>query len=229
MKKYSNELKVGIFFIICIIGLLYLTISTGKFHLKDEGYNIYVIFDDVSGLQKNSSVMINGLELGRVQELKTYSQEGRERIRLKLLINKDTKIWDGCEISIKTLGLMGEKYVHIKSSQGKEYVRPESLLIGKVPTDMDVLFSQAEVLMKETAKLAQTLNGTVEENRQSLSKSVSNIGEITEQLKLTLKDNAESLDNIIKNFESTSTNFEEFSQDLKKHPWKLLFRPKEKK
>ena len=124
---------------------------------------------------------------------------------------------------------MGEKYVHIKSSEGKGFVKPDSLLVGKTPADMDVLFSEAEILSKNVTKLVQNLNETIEENRQSLSKSITNVGEITEQLKLTLKDNEKSLDAIIKNFESTSANLEEFSEDLKRHPWKLLFRTKEKK
>lgn len=238
MKKrtLSNELKVGLFFVLCIIGLIYMTLSTGKFHISQEGYNVYVVFDDISGLQKNSPVMLNGLEVGRVQELKVSRKDGAMKVALKILLVHGTKIWSDSEISIKTLGLMGEKYVHIKSMGKGEIIKPGTTLTGKSPGDMDKLFSEAEVLAKnvndlalEVKKLTINLNETVTENRGHLTKSISNIGEITDQIKLTLKSNEESLHNIIKNLDSTSTNLNELSADLKRNPWKLFFRSKEKK
>ncbi|MBU1524644.1 MAG: MCE family protein [Candidatus Omnitrophica bacterium] len=234
MKKYSNEIKVGVFFIVCLIGLLYLTVSTGKFHIKKRGYNIYVVFDDVAGLGKDSPVMINGLEAGRVQGIE-FTQEGETKIKLKLLLQPDVKIWDNSKVSIKTLGFMGEKYVHIASFKGKEFIKPQAQLLGKSPLDMEVLLGEAETLSKnintlaeEAKKLAETLNMTVGENRQSLSRVISNAGEITERLDFTLRKNGKSLDQIIKNLEKISINFEEFSEDIKRRPWKLLFKTKEK-
>ncbi|MFA5272200.1 MAG: hypothetical protein WC412_07705, partial [Candidatus Omnitrophota bacterium] len=43
-----------------------------------------------------------------------------------------------------------------------------------------------------------------------------------------IEDNSGGLKNTVKNFETTSENFEEFSDDLKRNPWKLLFKTKEK-
>jgi phospholipid/cholesterol/gamma-HCH transport system substrate-binding protein len=228
-RKYSNELMVGIFFVASIIGLLWLTVSTGKLHVRNEGYNIYVSFQDVSGIQKNSPVMVNGLEVGRVQELKMQEKDDTQNIILKLLINKDTKIGAKPVISIKTLGLMGEKYVHIKSIKSDGLLKPDSFVAGKTPSDMDELFSQVEVISKNINELVISLNQTINENRQALNESMTNISGITDKVNVALEDNQESLNNIIKHLEATSENFEALSADLKSHPWKLLFRSKEKK
>ena len=235
-KKLSNELKVGLFFVFCLIGLIYMTFSTGKVHLSEEGYHIYIVFDDVSGLQKNSPVMLNGLEVGRVIQLKVSNKGQDTKIILKALLRHGTKIWNDPEITIKTLGLMGEKYVHIKSIRRDKFIEPGVTLIGKTPGDMDKLFGEAEVLAKnvndlalEVKKLTINLNETVTENRTSVKKSLDNIGEITEQIKLTLKSNEDSLNTIIKNLDGTSTNLNELSEDLKRNPWKLFFRTREKK
>lgn len=234
--KLSNEVKVGLFFVFCVIGLFYMTLSTGKFHISQQGYYLSIIFDDVSGLQKNSPVMVNGFEVGRVTELAVVNKEGAAKIIAKILVNHGTKIYSDPIISIKTLGLMGEKYVHIKSAGTGQFVGPNTTLIGKSPGDMDALFSEAEVLAKnvndlalEVKKLTVNLNDTVTENRAHLTKSMSNIGAITDHLKLALDNNEESLDSIIKNLDTTSKNLNELSQDLKRNPWKLFFRGKEKK
>jgi len=238
MKKrtFGTEVKVGIFFILCVIGLLYMTISTGKFHLSEEGYTVFVVFDDISGLQKNSPVMLNGLEVGRVKELRVVDREGKARIMLTLLVKEGTKIGAESVISIKTLGLMGEKFVHIKCTGEGESVRANATLMGKSPGDLDALFSEADVLAKnvneltlEIKALTVNLNETVTENRESLEKTLANISTITDEIKLALKNNDTSLDNIIKNLDSSTENLDELTQDLKLNPWKLFFRTKEKK
>ena len=124
MKKFGNELRVGIFFILCIVGLLYLVLSTGKVHVRDEGYTIFVVFDDVGGLKQNSPVMVNGLEVGRVQNIDVLYDEGKTEVKLKLLIGKGIKIWENPKVSIKTLGLMGEKYIQIASAEGAAFIKP---------------------------------------------------------------------------------------------------------
>jgi len=211
MKKYANVIAVIVFILISIIGFLYLTLSTGKLHLKDTGYNIYVIFDDVSGLQKNSPVMLNGLEVGRVIELAVYNKDNQSKIKLKLLINKGVAIQENPEISIKTLGLMGEKFIHIKSSEETGTIKSETVLIGKSPADMDALFNEAVSLSKDASKL------------------IEEVKLLAKNLNETLEENQDNLNNIVSNFEGTSKNLEEFSLDLKNHPWKLFFRQKDKK
>ena len=69
---------------------------------------------------------------------------------------------------------------------------------------MDLLLDNVNGLTEEVKKLSVNLNYTVESNQDKISK-------------------------IIDNLESASANMDEFTEDVKKHPWKLLFRTKEKK
>jgi len=208
MKKYTNELKVGLFVVLCILGLFYLSYSTGKLNIKKEGYNIYVVFNDVAGLAKKAPVMLNGLEVGKVDDVKVSYDNEKTQIILKLWLDKQAKIRENPVISIKTLGLMGEKFIQISSSEGKDFVKPDTTLYGKPSVDLDALLEQAQALSKDITqqinKLISTLSSTLEENKDNITQ-------------------------IIKNLQVTSKNFEEFSDDVKRHPWKLLFRTKEKK
>jgi len=190
MKKYTNEFKVGLFIIICILGLVYLTFSTGKVNFKKKGYNIYVIFNEVCGLSNKAPVMLNGLEVGKVQDIVVQYDKDRTQILLKLWIDEQAKIRENPVVSIKTLGLMGEKYIQIASTEGNEFIKPEAVLVGEPYADLDAMMKQVQ--------------GIMDENKGNISQ-------------------------IMKNFEATSKNFEEFSADLKRHPWKLLFKTKENK
>ena len=207
MKKISNEFMVGLFVLLCLIGLFYLTYSTGKMNLKKEGYNIYVVFDEIAGLEKKAPVMLNGLEVGKVDQIKASYDGDKTRMTLKLWLDKSAKVRDNAVVSIKTLGLMGEKYIQISSYEGSNFIQPGAVLFGKPYLDLDALMEQAQVISKDLGeqvnKLVANLNSTVDANKGNISQ-------------------------IIENLEATSQNFEDFSADIKKHPWKLLLKGKEK-
>lgn len=208
MKKYNNEFKVGLFIILCILGLIYLTFSTGKLNIKKDGYHIYVVFNEVAGLEIKAPVMLNGLEVGKVDDINISYAGDKTQITLKLWIDAKAKIRENPQISIKTLGLMGEKYIQIASSEGKNFIKPDTIIYGKPYLDLDAMMQQVQEISKdisqEVNKLLVNLNSTVGENKESIT-------------------------GIIKNLEASSKNFEEFSEDIKRHPWKLLFKTKEKK
>ena len=207
MKNYTNEVKVGIFVLLGILGLFYLTYSTGKLNIKKSGYHIYVVFDEVAGLETKAPVMLNGREVGKVDDIRFSYDNQKTQIILKLFIDSEAKIRENPSVSIKTLGMMGEKYIQISSTEGENFIKPGSRLPGKPYLDLDALMEQAQSIAEDISeqvnKLLITLNSTLDDNQDSITK-------------------------IIKNLEVSSGNFEEFSDDIKRHPWKLLFKTKEK-
>jgi len=218
IKKYGNEFKVGLFIILCILGAVYLIARTGKLNIKKDGYHIYVLFDEVAGLGEKAPVNLNGLEVGKVDDIKVSYDNDRTQILLKLWLDKEAKIREGAVASIKTLGLMGEKYIQISSSEGKDFIKPGVTLQGKPYEDLDSLMEESKIIAKNVDNLIGNLNGLTDE-----------VKKLTLNLNYTVEDNQDTISEIVRNLETVSKNFEEFSEDLKRHPWKLLFREKEKK
>ena len=206
MRKISNEFKVGLFVLCCLAGLMYLTYRTGKLSFHRGGYRLYVIFGEISGLEKKAPVMLNGMRVGKVDDIKISYTNNKTRSILTLWLEDRAKIMDDAVVSIKTLGLMGEKYIQIASYSGKEFIKPESVLEGKPYLDMDSLIEQAQIISKDVSqqvnKLVENLNYAVEDNRGNIA-------------------------GIIKNLENASKNFDDFSADIKQHPWRLLMKEKE--
>ena len=121
MKKFDLELAVGFFMIIGIICLGYLSIKLGKMEVfGDEGYEIHAIFSNSGGLKPGSSVVIAGVEVGRVKRV--VLDDYQAKIFLNLPLN--LKIQEDAIASIKTKGLIGEKYVEITPGGADELIKP---------------------------------------------------------------------------------------------------------
>lgn len=121
MKKFDLELAVGVFMIIGIICLGYLSIKLGKMEVfGDKGYEIQAFFTNSGGLKPGSSVVIAGVEVGRVKGITLDDYQAKVILNLPL----NVKIQEDAIASIKTKGLIGEKYVEITPGGADELIEP---------------------------------------------------------------------------------------------------------
>lgn len=110
MKKFDVEIAVGIFVFFGILCLAYISIKFGKINLiGDHYYPVNAAFSTVKGLKKDTVVEISGVEVGKVDSIKLVNYEAI----VKLLIRNDIELQEDAIASIRTKGLMGEKYVEI--------------------------------------------------------------------------------------------------------------------
>ncbi len=110
MKKFDLELIVGIFVLAGILCLGYMSVKLAKMEVfGDNGYELYAIFADAGGLKKGSSVLIAGMEVGRVKSITMKDYEAKITITLP----HSLEIQEDAIASIKTRGLIGEKYLAI--------------------------------------------------------------------------------------------------------------------
>jgi len=139
MKKFDLELAVGVFMIIGIICLGYLSIKLGKMEVfGDEGYEIQAIFSNSGGLKPGSSVVIAGVEVGRVKRIALDDYQAKVVLNLPL----NVKIQEDAIASIKTKGLIGEKYVEITPGGADELIEPGGRIRDTQPAiDFEELIS----------------------------------------------------------------------------------------
>ena len=142
MKKYSIETVVGIFVMIGLIGVGYMTIKLGKVSLfGDDYYSLYARFSSVSGLKTGSPVEIHGIEVGRVEKM-TLDTEKQTAV-LELKVRKGITVYDDAIASIKTAGLIGDKFVNIDPGGGGEALASGTFISETTsPTDMEELISK---------------------------------------------------------------------------------------
>ena len=135
MKKNSLELTVGLFVLIGLICLGYLTIKLGKMEFfASKGYNISAIFDSVSGLKTGAGVEIAGVQVGRVTSISLNSQYAA---LVTMLINENVKLSEDSIASVKTSGLIGDKYISI-SLGGSNVMLPDNGTITETEPALDI-------------------------------------------------------------------------------------------
>lgn len=112
MKGSSIELMVGIFMFIGIICIGYLTINLGEIGLfGNDYYYLYANFNSVSGLKVGADVEMSGVKIGQIDKIELNQEKQAATARLK--IRKDIELTDDAIASVKTAGLIGDKYISI--------------------------------------------------------------------------------------------------------------------
>ncbi len=117
MKKYSKETMVGIFVVIGFFCIGYMTVKLGNVgFLGDNTYSLFAKFNTVTGLRQGNPVNMLGLEIGKVEKF-TMDQENQQ-VKVEFKINKGIEIYDDAIVSVKTEGLIGDKYVAVDPGGG---------------------------------------------------------------------------------------------------------------
>ena len=113
----ATQFIVGIFGLIGIAALAVLAFTLGKIPLLEPPhYDLVAMFDNVSGLKANDAVQIAGVKVGKVADI-ALSQKN-ERARVILQIRNGVMVDDDAIASIKTSGIIGDKYVSISIGGG---------------------------------------------------------------------------------------------------------------
>ncbi|RJR26099.1 MAG: outer membrane lipid asymmetry maintenance protein MlaD [Desulfobacteraceae bacterium] len=139
MKKFSIEMTVGLFMVAGIICLGYLSIRLGKLEVMGgNSYEITAVFSNSGGIKTGSSVVIAGVDVGTVKEVTLSDYQAR----LVLSLPMDLKVQEDAIASVKTKGLIGEKYVEITPGGSEDIIKPGGRLRETQPAiDLEQLIS----------------------------------------------------------------------------------------
>jgi len=136
MKKHAMETTVGVFF---FVGLLLIGIMTVKLgHVSffaEKTYPLSARFTSVTGLRVGSPVFMFGIEVGRVERL-TMDQKN-QKAAVDLQIKQGIKVYDDAIATIKTEGLIGDKYLRIDPGGAGELLNPGGTITETQP-DLDI-------------------------------------------------------------------------------------------
>ena len=119
MKKINIETGVGIFLIAGLLCLGYLSVKLGDVNLfGSDRYLVSARFANVSGLKEGASVEVAGVSVGKVSKINLDDYEAL----VELEIDPHIKLQEDAIASIRTQGIIGDKYVKIKVGGSEEYV-----------------------------------------------------------------------------------------------------------
>ena len=200
--KTKLELKVGVFVFLGLIVLAIFILSIGGFKTWSSGYRVYLNFNFVNGVKLGAPVRFAGVDVGEVKKINLQFKpaENRTNVCLEVWIRDIVRLPADSTVWVNTLGLLGEKYVEI--IPGKDYsntLKENQSLTGVDPVPTHLLFSKAENIM-----------GNLDSGITKIMNKEGSLGKL-------LYD-----DKVYNELEALVT-------DVRKNPWKLLIKTKEKK
>jgi phospholipid/cholesterol/gamma-HCH transport system substrate-binding protein len=128
MKKWSVEVAVGIFVLIGIACIGYLTIRLGKMEIiGDNYYTVSARFQSIAGLKAGSEVELAGVPVGQVEGFSLDQERWMAVVQMKIV--KSIVLTEDVIASIKTAGLIGDKYIKLSPGVSDVPLKPGDMII----------------------------------------------------------------------------------------------------
>jgi phospholipid/cholesterol/gamma-HCH transport system substrate-binding protein len=139
MERRRLEFSVGIFMIVGLLCLTYLALTLGHLGWGGSRYDVNATFPTVSGLKNKAAVTMAGVNIGEVRNIQL--KDGRANVTLS--INNDVRLEDDSIAGIKTMGIIGDKYVAITPGASEKDIAPGGTIREtQPPLDIESLISK---------------------------------------------------------------------------------------
>ncbi|UCH91972.1 MAG: outer membrane lipid asymmetry maintenance protein MlaD [Nitrospirota bacterium] len=140
MERGKLEFVVGLFVLVGIVCLGYLAIKLGKLELVGGNYyELTADFSSSSGLKKGASVEIAGVEVGRVKSIELKDDQAQ----IVLAIQDGIPVYNDAIASIKTRGIIGEKYMGLSPGGSGELLSKGGTIVDtESGIDLEQVVSQ---------------------------------------------------------------------------------------
>lgn len=158
-KEQAAAVKAGIFVIVCLLVVILAIIALGqRTRLFGSEYTLVANFVNAGGLIRGAAVRVAGVNAGTVKTIQIVSgRDKRGSVRVVLEINTSFKPWirEGSTASVRTLGILGDKYVEITlGSFDRPQIKPGSDLATEESVDLYAVADQARQTIERANKIA---------------------------------------------------------------------------
>ena len=209
------EAKVGLFILIGMVILFYMTMKISGVRKVKGGGNTYIAkFEDVSGLVEKGKVEISGVSAGYVDKI-DLDENGLAK--LTLVINKNIKLKKDASAYVKTYGFMGEKFIEIYPGKSNE-ILPEGGVIKNAFTEKSIseVANKISDAADEVKNFVKNLNNSIigKDGKSGFSNILTNFEKFSKDIEELTSNNREKLQEIIDNMDVFTKNIAKTSNDF---------------
>jgi phospholipid/cholesterol/gamma-HCH transport system substrate-binding protein len=123
MNMVKLEMTVGVFMLIGILCLGYISVKLGKMEIiGGDYYSVSAGFDSVSGLKPGARVEVAGVEIGKVDRIQLDSKSNDKAVAY-LKIKTGVKVTDDVIASVRTSGIIGDKFIKLSQGGSDHYLK----------------------------------------------------------------------------------------------------------
>jgi phospholipid/cholesterol/gamma-HCH transport system substrate-binding protein len=128
MNMAKLEITVGVFMLIGMLCLGYISIKLGKMEIMGgDYYTVSAEFDSVSGLKPGARIEVAGVEIGKVDRISLNPKSGDRAVTI-MKIKTGIKITDDVIASVRTSGIIGDKFIMLKPGGSDRFLTNNSTI-----------------------------------------------------------------------------------------------------
>jgi phospholipid/cholesterol/gamma-HCH transport system substrate-binding protein len=204
MSRFTTTIKVGLLTVVTVLAAFLILRFVDKGRSGTDGYLVYVIMQDVSGVVKRSQVRVAGIPIGTVEDIRLVGDKGRVDIR----VDPEVALYEDAQVSKATRSLLGEYYISISpGTRGRRQLKDgdEISVVAPSATPDDVLQNMSRIA-QTVERITNALEASVgsEEAQQNMRDTLANLAKVTEALNQTVNENRESIRNILEGVETVT-------------------------
>ena len=198
----SNAAKVGIVMLIAlaVAGYFILKIEDLDLSRSRTTRQVKAIFDDVAGLDDESSVRIAGVRKGHVTDIKVLP-DGRAEVTME--VDDDVPLHENAAARVANLGLLGEKYIELEpGSANTPVIQGDAIrLRGSAPATFDDVTDQISSIANDVKAITTSMRAVMAgpEGQQRLDLIVGNVETITREMRALIAANRTNVDATLAN------------------------------
>jgi phospholipid/cholesterol/gamma-HCH transport system substrate-binding protein len=203
MTGRAIEVRVGAMVILAALVAVIGTMWFQKFQLAEKRYSFFVRFNEVGGLVTGDPIHINGVENGRVDAVTLLA----DRVVVEMAVRDGVVIPYDSRIALKSLGIMGERFVAIVRGDSSLAIAPGDTVDGAYLMGLSEVMGAAGGIIDEvratTTNLREitsslTSDGTLQQGIDDFAATGRNLRTMTER-------NRDRVDRAIVRFERSAT------------------------
>jgi phospholipid/cholesterol/gamma-HCH transport system substrate-binding protein len=183
----STELKVGVGVILAAIILILGVIWIGniRFNQRWEAFTVY--FNEVGGLSVGDPVTVSGLKMGRVNSI---ALDGG-RVKVGILIRQGVVLRSDLEVQIQSIGLMGERFIHILPGSTGGILPPGSTIEGQYKAGLPEAVAELGDTMEQARTALKSINDMLMniESQTDLGADLARLGQVAGEILAMLNEN----------------------------------------
>lgn len=201
-SKSNVEFRVGVIILFCLVILLASLYWLQGYKLERNASRIMARFRDVGSLAVGDNVTVSGVHKGKVNRL-TLTPDG---VLVELLLYRDVVLKRDARITIRNLGLMGERYIAISPGVDSLGFDTSVVVNGQYDTGIPEVMGMMGEMVSELRSLVHSIKQTVgsDSSLNKFNNMVANLEDVSKSLSSYLERNQGKLDAMADNFLSAS-------------------------
>ena len=154
------------------------------------------ILKDASGILEKTPIKVAGITAGRIKKIEL---QGAEAL-LTFEILEDIKVTPSAKLKIKSVGLLGDKFIDMDLGQGGgDRLAEGSMITTEGGDGMDSVMKDAGEVLREVKDIARTIKESLRDDQGNnvIKEIVTNINDMTSSLKRITTGNEEKINGIV--------------------------------